>query len=184
MEQFFTIKEIAEKNGCSAKTIQNTIKSNPQLGIVMQPRKKTLLTYDQAAKISGLLDKKRTQFSGNSQENPEILSFSQNSENVEKAENTQFEVSANENSEVAELRKQILQLIERAAKAEGEAEALKAQVEDLKGQRDKWDGERINLQGQLAGINRQLQTAEENAARAQAEADSYEKSVFGFYRKK
>lgn len=166
MKQIFTISEIAEKNGVSAKTVQNTIKENPQLGVVMKPRVKTILAYEQAAQISAIIGAKKSQFSAKKEIQGEIPSFSQNSGKQEKDEISQFPNSANESEQIAELMKQILSLTERAAKAEGQVEQLQQQVNDLKDQRSRAD-ERIDaLQADLSSTRGLLQTAEENAARA------------------
>ena len=79
----FTIKEIAEKNALSAKTVQNAIKANPQLGIVMRPKVKTVLTFEQAAQLSAVLGKKKSQFSENSENESDIPRVSQETENFE-----------------------------------------------------------------------------------------------------
>lgn len=171
MSTTFTISEVAKKNGLSAKTIQNVIRENPQLGIVMKPRVKTILTYEQAAQISGLVSGKKTQFSENEQKTEDILSISQISENSEMVENSQFSITAKENSELEELRKMVLELTERAAKAEGKAEMLQSQVDDLKSQRSEWSDERARLQSDVASVRGLLESSEAKAARAEAQVD-------------
>lgn len=170
MPTTFTIAEVAKKNGLSAKTIQNVIRENPQLGIVMKPRVKTVLTYEQAAQISGLVSGKKTQFSENEPKTEEIPSFSQNTGNNETGENSQFLETANEISELEELRKKVLELTERAAKAEGKAEMLQSQVDDLKSQRSEWSDERARLQSDVANIRGLLESSEAKAEKAYAQA--------------
>lgn len=179
----FTIKEIAEKNALSAKTVQNAIKANPQLGIVMRPKVKTVLTFEQAAQLSAVLGKKKSQFSENSANESDIPRVSQETENFEEGQISQFSETANDSKPVEELYSKIIELTERAAKAEGEVARLEAQVRDLMEQRNKADEERRSLQGELAGTVKQLESSEAKAERAQAEADSYKPSLFGFYRK-
>lgn len=186
----FTIKEIAEKNGLSAKTVQNAIKANPQLGIVMRPKVKTVLTFEQAAQLSAVLGKKKSQFSENSANESDIPRVSQETENFEEEKISQFSETANDSKLVEELYSKIIELTERAAKAEGAVEALETQVRDLREQREKADEERRSLQGELLGAQKLLEDSEMKAERAQAdadsyraEADSYKPSLFGFYRK-
>lgn len=186
----FTIKEIAEKNGLSAKTVQNAIKANPQLGIVMRPKVKTVLTFEQAAQLSAVLGKKKSQFSENSANESDIPRVSQETENFEEGQISQFSETANDSKLVEELYSKIIELTERAAKAEGAVEALETQVRDLREQREKADEERRSLQGELLGAQKLLEDSEMKAERAQAdadsyraEADSYKPSLFGFYRK-
>ena len=177
MPTTFTIAEVAKKNGLSAKTIQNVIRENPQLGIVMKPRVKTILTYEQAAQISGLVSGKKTQFSENEPKTDDIPSFSQNTGNSEASENSQFLETANENSALEELRKRVLELTERAAKAEGKAEMLQSQVDDLKSQRSEWSDERARLQSDVANVRGLLESTEAKAARAAAQVDSLRAGV-------
>lgn len=186
----FTIKEIAEKNALSAKTVQNAIKANPQLGIVMRPKVKTVLTFEQAAQLSAVLSKKKSQFSENSENESDIPRVSQETENFEEEKISQFSETANDSKLVEELYSKIIELTERAAKAEGAVEALEAQVRDLREQREKADEERRSLQGELVGAQKLLEDSEMKAERAQADADSYraeansyKPSLFGFYRK-
>ena len=186
----FTIKEIAEKNALSAKTVQNAIKANPQLGIVMRPKVKTVLTFEQAAQLSAVLGKKKSQFSENSANESDIPRVSQETENFEEGRISQFSETANDSKLVEELYSKIIELTERAAKAEGAVEALGAQVRDLREQREKADEERRSLQGELVGAQKLLEDSEMKAERAQADADSYraeansyKPSLFGFYRK-
>lgn len=186
----FTIKEIAEKNALSAKTVQNAIKANPQLGIVMRPKVKTVLTFEQAAQLSAVLGKKKSQFSENSANESDIPRVSQKTENFEEEKISQFSETANDSKLVEELYSKIIELTERAAKAEGAVEALEAQVRDLREQREKADEERRSLQGELVGAQKLLEDSEMKAERAQADADSYraeansyKPSLFGFYRK-
>lgn len=177
MPTTFTIAEVAKKNGLSAKTIQNVIRENPQLGIVMKPRVKTILTYEQAAQISGLVSSKKTQFSENEPKTENILRFSQNTGNNEIDENSQFLETANENNELEELRKKVLELTERAAKAEGKAEMLQSQVDDLKSQRSEWSDERTRLQSDVANVRGLLESSEAKAAKAAAQVDSLRAGV-------
>lgn len=54
----FTIRQIADKNGCSTRVVQKLIRQHPELGIVTEERKKTYLTQHQAAQVSALLNQK------------------------------------------------------------------------------------------------------------------------------
>lgn len=186
----FTVRDVAEKNGLSAKTVQNAIKANPQLGIVMRPKVKTVLTFEQAAQLSAVLGKKKSQFSENSENESDIPRVSQKTENFEEGRISQFSETANDSKLVEELYSKIIELTERAAKAEGAVEALETQVRDLREQREKADEERRSLQGELVGAQKLLEDSEMKAERAQADADSYraeansyKPSLFGFYRK-
>lgn len=181
-ERKYTIKEVAERNGLSAKTVQRIIKDYPELGVVMEPRKKTLLTYEQAAKVSGLLAKRsQSQFErDNDPENPQKVAEPETTNNTK---NVAVLDSGTDFQLVLELQSQILALTERAAKAEGQVEQLQQQVIDLKDQRSRADERLDALQADLSSTRGLLQTAEENAARAEAEANSYKPSLFGFYRK-
>lgn len=177
MSTTFTILEVAKKNGLSAKTIQNVIRENPQLGVVMKPRVKTILTYEQAAQISGLVSGKKTQFSENEPKTESIPSFSQISENNEAVENSQFSTTAKESGEIAELRKQIMQLTVDLAVAKKENEMLKEQVQDFRSQRESWDSERRQLQSSIIDAAHSLESAEQKAARAAAQVDSLREGV-------
>lgn len=169
-ELYFTISEIAKRNGLSAKTVQRIIKEYPEIGVVMQPRKKTLLTYEQAAKVSGLLIKSRQ----SQKETEPIAELGKNLRQAE-TETTKENVAVSEtetkNDEVAELYRQIAALTERAAKAEGRAEVLEEQVRDLQSQRSEWSDERARLQSDVASVRGLLESSEAKAARAEAQVD-------------
>ena len=177
MEHLFTIAEVAKKNGLSAKTIQNVIKANPQLGVVMKERVKTYLTYEQAAQLSVLVADKRARFSEKDRETENIPNSAHNTEKNEDAEISQFSTSAKENSELAELRKQIMQLTVEVAVAQKENAMLHEQVRDFKSQRDSWDGERRQLQSSIIDAAHSLESAEQKAARAAAQVDSLREGV-------
>ena len=176
-EQLYSVKEVAERNGLSAKTIQRVIRDNPEIGVVMKPRTKTLLTFTQAAQISSIIKSNRSQIAENSDK---VVRTEPNS----KIEKSQVAETAADSAKIAELEAQILALTERAAKAEGRVEVLQSQVNDLKEQRDTAIEERKVLLSDLTGTRKLLEDSEAKAQRAEDEANRFTKSFFGFYRKK
>lgn len=179
-----TIRDISDKTGWSTRKIQRLISEHVELGIVTEERKKTILTQYQASQVCALIAQERAETV------PEIAKSSQFSATPdivtatraqERAETVAEEMSdADEISylkTISELYKQIGELRERTAIAEGEAKALKSQVEDLKGQRDRWDEERGGLQTALIENKHLLESAEAKAARASAQVDSLRAGV-------
>jgi chromosome segregation ATPase len=181
-KQQFTIKEVAEKHNLSAKTVQRAISEHPEFGVVMKPRTKTLLTYEQVAKISSVLDKKHI----DAKNDVEIAENSQNMPDFETVSNSEISQFSEQNQilrQVEELQRQIVSLTERAAKAEGRVEGLENLISELKEQRNDAQEERKKIQAILDNTNKLLESSEAKAERAQAEAESFKPSIFGFYRK-
>ena len=186
-----TIKDISDKTGWPKRKIQRFIAEHIELGIVMEERKKTVLTQLQATQLCALIAQ---ECADSDAEVPESVSNSATlieSTATRAQERADFSVKTALVAEqsfslelLESLHEQINELTERAAKAEGRAEELERQVQDLKDQRQSVDDERKELQAKLSATTGLLESAEAKAERAQAEADSFEKSWFGLYRKK
>lgn len=176
-ETRYTLREIAEMNSVSAKTVQRLIKDHPELGIVMKPRTKTLVDFNQAAQVSALLGLKKSQDSEMNGDVVENRDISQKTETVSEVDKVAVLESATNFELVEELRAQILQLTERAARAEGQVEVLESQVRDLQSQRVEWSEERSRLQSDVASVRGLLETSELKAARSAAQAANLREGV-------
>lgn len=181
----FTVRQIAEKNSCSVRVVQKLIRQHPELGVVTEERKKTYLSQHQAAQISALLSQKSAEKGSESAVIGSISAYG-------------AELTANRNQKSADSSAETGFVPKEVAEMRVLVATLKAQIEAkdaLISAKDAEIGRLVDLQvkdretlervtSEFASTVKQLETAEAKAERAQAEADSYRPSLFGFYRRK
>ena len=180
----FTIRQIADKNGCSTRVVQKLIRQHPELGIVTEERKKTYLTQHQAAQVSALLNQKSAEKGSESAAMSSISAYvaestaNRNQKSADLSAETGF-IS----EEVAEMRVLVATLKARIEAKDALISAKDAEISRLIDSQTKDRESLERVTSEFASTVKQLETAEAKAERAQAEADSYRPSLFGFYRK-
>lgn len=180
----YTIRQIAEGNGCSPRLVQKMIKQHPELGIVTEERKKTYLSQHQAAQLSALLAQKIAEKSAHLPQNAQ--KSENNAENSARADQESAETNPENGmitQEVAELRIQIATLRANLEAKDALIEAKDAEIGRLVDSQAKDREDIARMTAEFASTVKQLESAEAKAASAQAEAESYRPSLFGFYRK-
>ena len=180
----FTVRQIAEKNGCSARVVQKLIRQHPELGIVTEERKKTYLTQHQAAQISALLNQKSAEKGSESVVINPVSAYG--AESTANRNQKSADLSAETgfvSEEVAEMRVLVATLRAQIEAKEALISAKDAEISRLVDSQAKDRESLERVTSEFASTVKQLETAEAKAERAQAEADSYKPSLFGFYRK-
>jgi chromosome segregation ATPase len=181
----FTVRQIAEKNGCSARVVQKLIRQHPELGIVTEERKRTYLTQHQAAQISALLNQKSAENGSESTAFSHISAYGAESTANKKQKSADLIAETGFISEeVAEMRVLVATLQAQIEAKDALIASKDAEIGRLVDSQAKDRESLERVTSEFASTVKQLETAEAKAERAQAEADSYRPSLFGFYRRK
>lgn len=198
----FTVKQVAEKLGCSGKTIQRIIAEHPEMGVVMVARKPTLLDEKQVSQVADFFSKRSQGLDKSAPQETDSKSAKVRQTPPVSANGSQVSVdllqvlgqmSQVQSSETVS--KSEAELMAKVAKLEAERDAAEQRIRDreeeiarLIAEHDKERMEFSETKGLLSGLNddlkHRLEDAETKAERALSEANSYKPSLFGFYRKK
>lgn len=196
-----TIKEVAEKLGCSGKTIQRIIAEHPEMGVVMVARKPTLLDEKQVSQVADFFAKRSQGLDKPAHQDTDSKPAKVRHEATVSANGSQVSIDLlqvlermSQVSSPETITKREAELMAKVAKLEAERDAAEQRIRDreeeiarLIAEHDKERIEFSETKGLLSGLNDdlklRLEDAETKAERAISEANSFKPSIFGFYRK-
>lgn len=182
-----TVRELADVLGISKSTLMRFCKD--ELGLRPEPRKVLQLdAVATAACCSRFGDCVRGGSSSTSNDESTASSLLQLDavDSVVKLQHAAADDAADDavdsvvTQEVARLMAQVARLEAERDAADARARQYRDEIDRLIAEHDKERADNAAARAQLAGA---LESAEQKAARAEAEASSYRPSLFGFYRK-
>lgn len=163
-----TVSQLAAELGVSSQTIRRFCKTELQL---VAPAERVPLQLDatQAAIVADHFSGRRPAKSQQAAPNSVATVATDDATNSNMV-----------SQEVAELMQRVARLEAERDAADQRAAQYRAEIDRLIEEHDKERADNAAARAQLAGA---LESAEQKAARAEAEAGSYRPSLFGFYRK-
>lgn len=176
-----TVRELADKLGVSPQTVRRYVKK--ELGVATREREVLQLDAAQAAAVADHFSRTRTgKTTAEAATTPAIPL-----QHVATTSATVLQHVATDVAGVATVSKDVAELMAQVARLEAERDAADArarqyrdEIDRLIEEHDKERADNAAARAQLAGA---LESAEQKARRAEAEASSYRPSIFGFYRK-
>lgn len=183
------ITQIAERCGKSPEFVRGVIREHPELDIVMESRKATFLTQNQASALVAIIQQReRTPAISTDHDCQKNDPYCQLTANLTDNEALQLKARIEElERELAATKTDLA--VQKALADERKEEIGRFQehsqklLESAEAKARRAEGAEDEAKAELEKVQKDLETAKEEVAKAQAEAESFKPSWFGFYRK-